>query len=216
MPRPLRRAMRGAPRGARARRRRHTWPPARRRRHACRPRRRHHGAGERLLPRYRALRRCCVHRALAGLPGPGIVWSAGCANGQEAWSLAIALEEAGAADCAGARDGRLWPRALDRAAGRPLYGTGDRGPVAGPGGRLPRAAGRRRVEDRARGCAPRELLSHNLAKEPPTVPGRRVPRGVLAQRAHLPGTGARPRERSARSTRGCPRTDGCSPERRRR
>jgi chemotaxis methyl-accepting protein methylase len=27
---------------------------------------------------------------------PGLIWSAGCANGQEAWSLAIALEEAGA------------------------------------------------------------------------------------------------------------------------
>ena len=39
-----------------------------------------------------------VRRALPALPGPGVVWSAGCANGQEAWSLAIALEEAGAAD----------------------------------------------------------------------------------------------------------------------
>ena len=39
-----------------------------------------------------------VRRALPTLPGPGIVWSAGCGNGQEPWSLAIALEEAGAAD----------------------------------------------------------------------------------------------------------------------
>jgi chemotaxis methyl-accepting protein methylase len=39
-----------------------------------------------------------VQRALPTLPSGGVVWSAGCANGQEAWSLAIALEEAGAAD----------------------------------------------------------------------------------------------------------------------
>lgn len=39
-----------------------------------------------------------IRRALPALPGPGMVWSAGCGNGQEPWSLAIALEEAGAAD----------------------------------------------------------------------------------------------------------------------
>jgi chemotaxis methyl-accepting protein methylase len=39
-----------------------------------------------------------VRCALPELPGPGVVWSAGCANGQEAWSLAMALEECGATD----------------------------------------------------------------------------------------------------------------------
>jgi chemotaxis protein methyltransferase CheR len=39
-----------------------------------------------------------VRRALPNLPGAGVIWSAGCASGQEAWSLAIALEEAGAGD----------------------------------------------------------------------------------------------------------------------
>jgi chemotaxis protein methyltransferase CheR len=29
-------------------------------------------------------------------PGPGVVWSAGCANGQEPWSIAMLLEELGA------------------------------------------------------------------------------------------------------------------------
>ena len=38
-----------------------------------------------------------VRCALPELGGQGVIWSAGCANGQEAWSLAIALEECGAA-----------------------------------------------------------------------------------------------------------------------
>jgi chemotaxis protein methyltransferase CheR len=39
-----------------------------------------------------------VRRALPRLPPAGVVWSVGCAHGQEAWSLAMALEEAGAED----------------------------------------------------------------------------------------------------------------------
>jgi chemotaxis protein methyltransferase CheR len=38
-----------------------------------------------------------LRRVLAAQPAPGVVWSAGCANGQEPWSIAMLLEEAGAA-----------------------------------------------------------------------------------------------------------------------
>ena len=48
-----------------------------------------------------------VRRALPRLPAAGVVWSVGCAHGQEAWSLAMALEEAGAERLARARHGRL-------------------------------------------------------------------------------------------------------------
>jgi len=38
-----------------------------------------------------------TEHVLPALAGPALVWSAGCADGREAWSLAIALAEAGAA-----------------------------------------------------------------------------------------------------------------------
>ena len=93
-----------------------------------------------------------VRRALPALPGAGVVWSAGCGNGQEAWSLAIALEEAGAADWRVLATDVVGRGAQPRG-GRPLRGAGDRRPVAGAARRLPRADGRRHVGGRRHGCA---------------------------------------------------------------
>jgi chemotaxis protein methyltransferase CheR len=107
-----------------------------------------------------------ARRALPTLPDHGLVWCAGCANGQEAWSLAMALEEAGAAAwhvlatdvssgaLARAEAGRYSERevaALSAARRRRFL-------VRGDGGEWeigPRLRGRVRVRE------------HNLATEPP-------------------------------------------------
>ena len=65
---------------------------------AAGPARRHHRAGERASSATRRTSTCWCGARCPRLPGAGVVWSAGCANGQEAWSLAMALEEAGAGD----------------------------------------------------------------------------------------------------------------------
>jgi chemotaxis protein methyltransferase CheR len=106
-----------------------------------------------------------VRRALPSLPGPGAVWSAGCANGQEAWSLAIALEEAGAADWR-----VLATDVSDRALERTQAGRYSEREVAGL------SPARRALFLRRRGDAwevgPRlrrrvQVLRHNLAEQPP-------------------------------------------------
>lgn len=107
-----------------------------------------------------------VRRALPSLPGAGVIWSAGCASGQEAWSLAIALEEVGAGDWRVlATD--VSSQALERAeAGR----YSEREIVGLSFGRRTRFL--RRCSDGTWEVGPRlrrrvHVRAHNLAEEPP-------------------------------------------------
>jgi chemotaxis methyl-accepting protein methylase len=108
---------------------------------------------------------------LPHLPDPVRVWSAGCADGQEAWSAAMALDAAGrrgwrvlatdasSAAVATAREGRYAERRLrgldDARRARYLEPAGD---------------GTHRVVDRLRDGV--TVLQHNLATQPPPADAR--------------------------------------------
>jgi chemotaxis protein methyltransferase CheR len=108
-----------------------------------------------------------AERVLPEHSDPFTIWCAGCANGQEAWSLAMTLHEAGRTDArVVATD--LSSRALDRAAAgryseRELRGLSDlrrnRFLNGAAGGHEVRSILRPRVR----------FLHHNLATEPPPV-----------------------------------------------
>jgi chemotaxis protein methyltransferase CheR len=109
-----------------------------------------------------------IDQIMPGLPDKGVIWSAGCANGQEPWSLVMALEEAG-------RSGwqvlgtDLSTRALARAE-RASYGQRElRGLSAArqarftvPHGNVVSVAPR--LRERAR------FARHNLATDPAPLP----------------------------------------------
>jgi len=109
-----------------------------------------------------------VRRALPALPGPGVVWSAGCGNGQEPWSLAIALEEAGAADwrvlATDVSAAALGRAAAGRYAEREIAGLS---PARRDGFLARTADGTWKVGPRLRARV--SFLAHNLAEEPPPV-----------------------------------------------
>jgi chemotaxis methyl-accepting protein methylase len=108
-----------------------------------------------------------VERVLPDVGGPGTVWSAGCAFGQEAWSLAMALLEAGRGDLR-VLASDVSARALGRAsagryAERELRGLSQarraRFTTAGPEGVAVGQALRNRVS----------FVRHNLATDPPPL-----------------------------------------------
>jgi chemotaxis protein methyltransferase CheR len=114
-----------------------------------------------------------VNDVLPGQLGPITIWSAGCANGQEAWSIAMALHEAGRTDCRVlATD--VSARALARAAAgyysdRELRGLSDgrraRFLTTEKGGARINAT----LRDRVR------FLLHNLVTDPVPIPARQCP-----------------------------------------
>jgi chemotaxis protein methyltransferase CheR len=114
-----------------------------------------------------------VNDVLPGQLGPITIWSAGCANGQEAWSIAMALHEAGRTDCRVlATD--VSARALARAeaghySDREMRGLSEgrqaRFLTPGKGGASINSMLRERVR----------FLRHNLVTDPVPLPARLSP-----------------------------------------
>jgi chemotaxis methyl-accepting protein methylase len=109
-----------------------------------------------------------AQHVLPGLPGPLTVWSAGCANGQEAYSVAMVLDELGRTDARViATD--VSTRALARARGATYSEAEIRGLSAARRDRYLLSADRRfEVVPTLRRRV--DFLRHNLSADPPPFP----------------------------------------------
>ena len=145
---------------------------------------------------------------LADVTGPVSIWSAGCANGQEAYSLAMTLADMERVDWRIAATD-ISSRALERTR-RATYTTRELAQVSTDDRCALLRARRRRLAGGGATARTRRCHAPQPGRRPAPVRAGRMRHRLLPQRAHLLPRRRRASRWSTASPAGCDRALGCS------